>query len=70
MTVAPFGLFIGGKNMTHEKVKDMSMYIYLMHMVQNCRELNEIVKDDLNEIKKIIGSNLGIEVVNVAYDAK
>lgn len=55
--------------MTHEKVKDMSMYIYLMHVMQNCEELNEIVKNDLNEIKRILGNNLGIEVVNVAYDA-
>ena len=55
--------------MTQEKAKDMSMYIYLMYAIQNCEELNEIVKNDLNDIKRIMGKNLGIDIINVAYDA-
>ena len=55
--------------MTQEKAKDMSMYIYLMYAIQNCEELNEIVKNDLNDIKRIMGKNSGIDIINVAYDA-
>ena len=55
--------------MTNDKLKDMSIFIYIMHMMENCEELNEIVKNDLKEIKKYFNSNLNIEVKNVAFDA-
>lgn len=56
--------------MQSEKVKDMSIYIYLMYIMENCKEINEIVKDDLNAAKKYICSNLDLDIKNVAYDAK
>ena len=44
----------GGTDMKSEKTKDMSIYIYLMYIMENCKEINEIiVKDDLNAAKKI-----------------
>lgn len=62
--------YSGGTNMQSEKVKDMSIYIYLMYIMENCKEINEIVKDDLNAAKKYICSNLDLDIKNVAYDAK
>lgn len=56
--------------MKSEKAKDMSIYIYLMYIMENCKEINEIVKDDLNATKKYICSNLDLDIKNVAYDAK
>ena len=44
----------GGTDMKSEKTKDMSIYIYLMYIMENCKEINEIVKDDLNAAKKYI----------------
>lgn len=61
--------YLEEKNMTNEKIKDMSIYIFIMHMMENCEELNEIVKNDLKEIKKYFNKNLNIEVKNVAFDA-
>ena len=60
----------GGTDMKSEKTKDMSIYIYLMYIMENCKEINEIVKDDLNAAKKYICSNLDLNIKNVAYDAK
>ena len=60
----------GGTDMKSEKTKDMSIYIYLMYIMENCKEINEIVKDDLNAAKKYICSNLDLDIKNVAYDAK
>lgn len=60
----------GGTDMKSEKTKDMSIYIYLMYIMENCKEINEIVKDDLNAAKKYICSNLDFDIKNVAYDAK
>ena len=60
----------GGTDMKSEKTKDMSIYIYLMYIMENCKEINEIVKDDLNAAKKYICSNLDLDIANVAYDAK
>ena len=60
----------GGTDMKREKTKDMSIYIYLMYIMENCKEINEIVKDDLNAAKKYICSNLDLDIKNVAYDAK
>lgn len=60
----------GGTDMKSEKTKDMSIYIYLMYIMENCKEINEIVKDDLNATKKYICSNLDLDIKNVAYDAK
>lgn len=60
----------GGTDMKSEKTKDMSIYIYLMYIMENCKEINEIVKDDLNAAKKYIRSNLDLDIKNVAYDAK
>ena len=62
--------YSGGTNMQSEKAKDMSIYIYLMYIMENCKEINEIVKDDLNATKKYICSNLDLDIKNVAYDAK
>ena len=62
--------YSGGTNMQSEKTKDMSIYIYLMYIMENCKEINEIVKDDLNAAKKYICSNLDLDIKNVAYDAK
>ena len=53
MSVAPLFLVIGGKDMANEKIKDMSIYIYIMHMMENCEELNEIL--DLNYEDKLSG---------------
>ena len=69
MSVAPLFLVIGGKDMANEKIKDMSIYIYIMHMMENCGELNEVVKNDIKEIKKYVNSNLNLEIKNVAFDA-
>ena len=69
MSVAPLFLVIGGKDMANEKIKDMSIFIYIMHMMENCAELNEVVKNDKKEIRKYFNSNLNIEVKNVAFDA-
>jgi hypothetical protein len=60
----------GGTDMKSEKTKDMSIYIYLMYIMEDCKEINEIVKDDLNAAKKYICSNLDLDIKNVAYDAK
>lgn len=60
----------GGTDMKSEKTKDMSIYIYLMYIMENCKEINEIVKDDLNAAKKYICSNLDLDIKNAAYDAK
>lgn len=60
----------GGTDMKSEKTKDMSIYIYLIYIMENCKEINEIVKDDLNAAKKYICSNLDLDIKNVAYDAK
>ena len=60
----------GGTDMKSEKTKDMSIYIYLMYIMENCKEINEIVKDDLNAAKKYICSNLVLDIISVAYDAK
>lgn len=60
----------GGTDMKSEKTKDMSIYIYLMYIMENCKEINEIVKDDLNAAKKYICSNLDLDIISVAYDAK
>ena len=60
----------GGTDMKSEKTKDMSIYIYLMYIMENCKEINEIVKDDLNAAEKYICSNLDLDITNVAYDAK
>ena len=60
----------GGTDMKSEKTKDMSIYIYLRYIMENCKEINEIVKDDLNAAKKYICSNLDLDIKNVAYDAK
>ena len=38
-------------------------------MMENCTELNEVVKNDMKEIRKYFNSNLNIEVKNVAFDA-
>ncbi len=56
--------------MQSEKAKDMSIYIYLTYIMENCKEINEIVKDDLNAAKKYICGNLDLDIKNVAYDAK
>ena len=56
--------------MQSEKAKDMSIYIYLTYIMENCKEINETVKDDLNAAKKYICSNLDLDITNVAYDAK
>lgn len=48
--------------MKSEKTKDMSIYIYLMYIMENCKEINEIVKDDLNAAKKYICSNLDLDI--------
>ena len=55
----------GGTDMKSEKTKDMSIYIYLMYIMENCKEI-----DDLNAAKKYICSNLDLDIKNVAYDAK
>ena len=60
----------GGTDMKSEKAKDMSIYIYLMYIMEDCKEINEIVKDDLNAAKKYICSNLDLDIISVAYDAK
>ena len=60
----------GGTDMKSEKTKDMSIYIYLMYIMENCKEINEIVKDDLNAAEKYICNNLDLDITNVAYDAK
>ena len=62
--------YSGGTNMQSEKAKDMSIYIYLTYIMENCKEINEAVKDDLNVAKKYICSNLDLDITNVAYDAK
>lgn len=62
--------YLGGTDMKSEKTKDMSIYIYLMYIMENCKEINEIVKDDMNAAKKYICSNLDLDIKNVAYDAK
>ena len=62
--------YSGGTNMQSEKAKDMSIYIYLMYIMENCKEINEIVKDDLNAAKKYICSNLDLDIISIAYDAK
>ena len=69
MSVAPLFLVIGGKDMANDKLKDMSIFIYIMHMMENSTELNEVVKNDMKEIRKYFNSNLNIEVKNVAFDA-
>ena len=69
MSVAPLFLVIGGKDMANDKLKDMSIFIYIMQMMENCTELNEVVKNDMKEIRKYFNSNLNIEVKNVAFDA-
>ena len=62
--------YSGGTDMKSEKTKDMSIYIYLTYIMENCKEINEIVKDDLNTAKKYICNNLDLDITNVAYDAK
>ena len=62
--------YSGGTDMKSEKTKDMSIYIYLMYIMENCKEINEIVKDDLNAAEKYICNNLDLDITNVAYDAK
>lgn len=52
----------GGTGMKSEKTKDMSIYIYLMYIMENCKEINEIVKDDLKAAKKYICSNLDLDI--------
>ena len=69
MSVAPLFLVIGGKDMANEKIKDMSIFFYMMHMMENCEELNEIVKSDIKEIRKYFNANLNLEIKNVAFDA-
>ena len=56
--------------MKSEKTKDMSIYIYLTYIMEDCKEINEAVKDDLNAAKKYICSNLDLDIISVAYDAK
>ena len=55
--------------MANEKIKDMSIFFYMMHMMENCEELNEIVKSDIKEIRKYFNANLNLEIKNVAFDA-
>lgn len=69
MSVTPSFVVFGGIDMANEKIKDMSIYIYLMHVMENCEGLNGIVKNDLKEIKKYFNENLNIEIKNVAFDA-
>ena len=69
MSVAPSFMIFGGIDMADEKLKDMSIYIYVMHMMENCEELNTVVKNDLKGIKKYISSNLNLDTKSVAYDA-
>ena len=69
MSVAPSFVVFGGKDMANDKLKDMSIFIYIMHMMENCTELNEVVKNDMKEIRKYFNSNLNIELKNVAFDA-
>lgn len=69
MSVAPLFLVIGGKDMANEKIKDMSIFIYIMHMMENYTELNEVVKNDMKEIRKYFNANLNLEIKNVAFDA-
>ena len=69
MSVAPLFMIFGGIDMADEKLKDMSNYIYVMHIMENCEELNTVVKNDLKGIKKYISSNLNLATKNVAYDA-
>lgn len=61
--------YLEEKNMAEDRIRDLSIYYYIMHMMENCEELNEIVKNDLKEIKKYFNTNLNIEVKNVAFDA-
>ena len=70
LSVAPSFVVFGGKDMANDKLKDMSIFIYIMHMMENCTELNEVVKNDMKEIRKYFNSNLNIEVKNIAFDAK
>lgn len=55
--------------MANEKIKDMSIFIYIMHMMENYTELNEVVKNDMKEIRKYFNANLNLEIKNVAFDA-
>ena len=54
--------------MAEDRIKDLSIYYYIMHMMENCEELSEIVKNDIKDLKKQLKANLNIDIKNVAFD--
>ena len=60
--------YLEENDMTEDRIKDLIIYYYIMHMMENCTELNEIVKDDIKGLKKYFNENLNIDIKNVAFD--